>query len=58
MCGYRKGFSTGQALLSLIERWKNILDQNGYGGAIFMNFLKTFNTINDDLLIAKLQYLT
>ena len=22
MCGYRKGFSTQQALLSLIERWK------------------------------------
>ena len=26
MCGYRKDFSTQQALLSLIERWKNTLD--------------------------------
>ena len=43
MCGYGKSHSTQQALLSLIERWKNTLDQNGYGGAILM-----------DLLIAKL----
>ena len=37
MCGYRKGFSTQQALLSLIERWKNTLDQNGYGGAMLVD---------------------
>ena len=54
MCGYRKGFSTQQALLSLIERWKNTLDQNGYGGAILMDLSKAFDTINHDLLIAKL----
>ena len=30
--GYRKGFSTQQALLSLMEKWKNILDKKGYGG--------------------------
>ena len=54
MCGYRKGFSTQQALLSLIERWKNTLDQNGYGGAILMDLSKAFDTTNHDLLIAKL----
>ena len=54
MCGYRKGFSTQQALLSLIERWKNTLDQNGYGGAILMDLSKVFDTINHDLLIDKL----
>ena len=54
MCGYRKGFSTRQALLSLIERWKNTLDQNGYGGAILMDLSKAFDTINHDLLIVKL----
>ena len=36
MCGYIKGFSTQQALLSLIERWKITLDQ-GYGGALLMD---------------------
>ena len=54
MCVDRKGFSTQQALLSLIERWKNTLDQNGYGGAILMDLSKAFDTINHDLLIAKL----
>ena len=54
MCGCRKGFSAQQALLSLIERWKNTLDQNGYGGAIVMDLSKAFDTINHDPLIAKL----
>ena len=54
MCGYRKGFSTQQALLSSIERWKNTLDQNGFGGAILRDFSKAFDTINHDLLMAKL----
>ena len=32
LCGYRKGFRTQQALISLIEIWKKNLDQKGYGG--------------------------
>ena len=54
MCGDRKGFSTQQALSPLIERWKNTIDQNGYGGAILMGLSKDFDTINHDLLIVKL----
>ena len=54
MSGYRKGFSTQQALLLLIERWKNTLDQNGYGGAVLMDLSKALDTTNHDLLIAKL----
>ena len=54
LCGYRKGFSTQQALLSLIEKWKNILDKKGYGGAVLMDLSKAFDTLNHDLLIAKL----
>ena len=54
LCGYRKGFSTQQALLSLLERWKNVLDKKGYGGAVLMDLSKVFDTLNHDLLIAKL----
>ena len=54
MCGYRKGFSTQHALLSLIEKWKKLLDNKGYRGAILMDLSKAFDTINHDLLIAKL----
>ena len=54
MCGYRKGFGTQLALLSLIEKWEKVLDNKGYGGAIQMDLLIAFDTINYDLLIAKL----
>ena len=38
----------------LLEKWKNILDNNEYAGAVLMDFSKAFNTINHDFLIAKL----
>ena len=54
LCGYRKEFRTQQALLSLLERWKNVLDKKGYGGAVLMDLSKAFDTLNHDHLIAKL----
>ena len=54
LCGYRKGYSTQHALLSLIENWKLSLDRKGYGGSILMDLSKAFDTINYDLLLAKL----
>ena len=54
LCGYRKGFNTQHALITLIEKWKLSLDSNGYAGAIIMDLSKAFDTINHDLLIAKL----
>ena len=54
LCGYRKGFSMQTALSSLIEKWKQILDSNGYGAAVLMDLSKAFDTINHELLIAKL----
>ena len=55
LCGYRKGFSTQHALVSLIEKWKAILDKNEYTGAVLMDLSKDFDSINHDLfLITKL----
>ena len=55
LCGYRKGYNNQQALVSpLIEKWKKILDDKGFGGAVLMNLSKTFDTLNRERLIAKL----
>ena len=54
LCGYRKNFDTQQALLALIENWEKVLDNKGFGGAVLMDLSKAFDTINHDLLVAKL----
>ena len=54
LCGYRKGFSTQTALTMLLKKWKKILDDNGYAGAVLMDLSKAFDTINYEFLIAKL----
>ena len=54
LCGYRKGYSAQHALLALIEKWRASLDKKGFSGAVIMDLSKAFDTINHDLLIAKL----
>ena len=54
LCGYRKGYSCQHALLSMIEKWKMSRDQGGHAGGILMDLSKAFDTINHELLIAKL----
>ena len=54
LCGYRKGYNVQHALIALIENWRISLDKGGYGGAILMDLSKAFDTLNHDLLIAKL----
>ena len=54
LCGYRKGFNAQHALLMILEKWRISLDKKGYGGAILMDLSKAFDTLNHDLLIAKL----
>ena len=54
LCGYRKGFSTQYTLLSLLEKWKKTIDNKGFAGAVLMDLSKAFDTLNHELLIAKL----
>ena len=51
---YRENFNAQQALLALLENWKKVLDNKGFGGAMLMNLSKALDTINHDFLIAKL----
>ena len=60
LCGYRKGYNSQYALIAMIEKWKKSLDtmdsqgNRGKFGAILMDLSKAFDTINHDLLLAKL----
>ena len=39
---------------SFFEKWKQIIDNKGYGAAILMDLSRVFDTTNHELLIAKL----
>ena len=54
LTGFRKNHSTQHCLSCMLEIWKKVLDKGGYICAIFMDFSKAFDTLNHDLLIAKL----
>ena len=55
LCGYRQGFSTQHPLIKSIKSWRQSLDSRGYRGAVLMDLSKVFDTINHELLIAKLR---
>ena len=45
LCGYRQSFSTQQALVYLIKKWKAILEKIGYPRAVLMDLSKAFDAI-------------
>ena len=55
LTGFRKNHNTQHSLLKMLELWKEALDKGKYVGAIFMDLSKGLDTLNHDLLIAKIE---
>ena len=54
--GFRKGFSTEDAVNYLLANVYDSLNNSHYSGACFLDLSKAFDTISHDILIYKLQY--
>ena len=53
--GFRKCHGTQHSLLAMLEKWKKTYDKGENDCTIFMNLSKAFDSINHDLLLAKLK---
>ena len=56
--GFRKCHSTEFAALSLADTMRRNMDQGILTGAVFIDFRKAFDTVNRDLLLQKLFYMS
>ena len=52
--GFRKLDGTQHSMVTMLEKWKKALDKKEYICVLFMDLSKAFDTINHDLLLAKL----
>ena len=54
--GFRKLHSTMTALLHVTERWLQNIDKGLVTGVVFIDLRKAFDTVNTDVLLAKLPH--
>ena len=50
----RSGYSTQHALLRFVEKCRETINKRGFSGAIFKGLSKVFDSLNHELLTAKL----
>ena len=55
LTGFRKSHGTQHLLVTMLEKWQKAVDKGEYVSALFMDLSKAFDTINHDLLLAKLK---
>ena len=54
--GFRKGYSTEQAILEITDSLKKALDKKMVTCGLFLDFSKAFDTVNHDILLSKLYH--
>ena len=54
--GFHKNFSTGHAIITLIENIQSALDKNKSACGIFIDLEKAFDTVDHNILLNKLIY--
>ena len=54
LCGFRKGYNAQHALLKFSETCKAAIDKGGFAGALLMDLSKAFDSLNHELLLAKM----
>ena len=55
LTGFRKSHRTQHLVVTMLEKWKKVVDNGEYVSALFLYLSKAFGTISHDLLLAKLK---